>query len=461
MSAQAMVKRIAARFGEGHQKTATFPPFSKNGPPPPPNGSPSQRNIPKDHDFDPRALKPMAKTLWVTSVSLGHALTAYRHLNRLKSTTVSPDGMLGGRGYVMGMKEARQRLFDACEALSAIADTLYDEIQGPHWKSKLGQLDENDVEDVERFVQESQEILDNPEDEAEKEIHAIEEENDDTKASKLPGGGAQEESEAQPMMKREPSTKEASLAGEWAKNANSSLPVETLSGPRVDSLDRGDQTGPWGSFNVDEVPSDDWFDHGTTEYEYPHEDDNDLRESSSLWAQGIELAQSSVPDSTTDDTPTEAWDFGIGYGAKGQGAGGYENPSDEDAGTKGVWGPHSGLPGTPSQSVGDTNPIIDVNINERHALLSLLPGDTDEPVARSDYFPGWKGNLVQAEGPLQAESELPQETAPRDNLDGSLINTYYKSEDTETPYVRYDYTTPTYRDDPLHDWPERGKIWLS
>lgn len=447
MSAQEMVKRVAAAYAGGHQKTATFPPFSKNGPPPPPTGVPTQkRNIPQDHQYDPKALKPMAKTLWAASVALGHALTAYRHLSRLKSTTVSPDGMLGGRGYVMPVKDARQKLFDACENLSSIADTLHDEITGPHWKSKLAQLDENDAEDVERFVEESQEILDNPEDEAEEKMTAIEEENDEPKASKLPGGGAAEESEAQaPSMSsdKEPGMKQARV-----KAANSSLPVEALPGPRVDSLDRAEQVGPWGSYNLDERPSDNW-DEGEHDPLYHYEGENDFRE-----------AQSTMPE---DDTPTEAWDFGIGMGAHGQGAGGYENPSDEGAGTKGVWGPHSYLPGTPPGSVNDATPMVDVQLNERHALLStLLPGDTDEPVARSDYYPGWKGNLVQSDAPWNlacgpmAESGLPQEvTVPADH-DVSLVDTGYVHEDIETPYARYDYTTHNYRADPLHPWPSEG-----
>lgn len=468
MSADDLVKRVAAAYAKGHSKTAAFPPFSKNGPPPPPPGSsgPQKRNIPAEHAFDPRALKPMAKALWAASVSLGHALTAYRYLNRLKSATVSPDGMLGGRGYVMPVKEARQRLFDACEALSSIADTLYDEIQGPHWKSKLAQLEPEDAEDVTRFVNESQEILDNPEDEAEKDLKDIEEgkngrggEDDEPDGSKLPEGGSVEESEARPMMtdpsSKDHSTKEASLRGRtriaatlddasfWPREANSSLPVETLSGPRVDHLDRGEQTGPWGSYNTDEEPTNDWT-WGKGEYNYPHEGDNDVRESASKLE-----GYSGLP---SDPTPTEGWDFGIGYGAHGQGAGGYENPSDEGSGTKGVWGPHSDLPGTPPQSVGDTTPIVDVSLNERLALLSMLPGDTDEPVARSDYFDGPKGNLVHSEA-LQSESELPGEATPVDDNAPSMVDTYVVQEDMETPYVRYDYTTHTHRDDPLHPWP--------
>src|SRR5690606_8054192 len=163
----------AARVLRRWRKIAAFPPA-------PPNGegdgltSAGKRNIPKNHEFQPRALKPLSKALWASTVALGHTLTAYRHLSRLKSTTVSPDGLMGGRGYVMRLADMRQKLYEASEALSAISDTMFDEITAPHWKPKLAQLDESDRDDVTRFVEEAQEVMENPEGEAEEEIDEIE-----------------------------------------------------------------------------------------------------------------------------------------------------------------------------------------------------------------------------------------------------------------------------------------------
>lgn len=485
-----LAARVAAKFEEGRSKTAAgLPPFEKGSPPPgggfPPGGGGGDggvtRNIPKDHPFDPRALKPMAKALWATSVSLGHALAAYQHLNRLKSATISPDGMLGGRGYVMSVKDARQRLFNACEALSSIADTLFDEIRGPHWLPKLAQLDPNDAEDVSRFIDESDEILDNPEEMAEKNLDKIEKANDGPEKAPEPeepdeepeeddaddeeDDGEEEEDDEESEASKLPSEgtgkqasvkdetwlwKEARRRNRWLQKqalklahlevnreleANSSIPVDSLPGPRVNDLDRGNQLGPYGSFNRDERPSDDWTE-GDAEFMYHYEGENEYRQ-----------AQSGMP---SDSTPTEGYDFGIGYGARGQGAGGYENPSGEGNGTKGVWGPQSGLPGSPSSSVGDAQPVVDVNLNERLAIESLLPGDDQEPVARSDYYPGWKGNLVQA------ESGLPQEVTTPTEQSVSLMDTGYVQEDASTPYTRYDFTTPSHRDDPLHNWPSEG-----
>lgn len=451
------------------QKTAAFPPFSKNGPPPPLNNGPSKRDIPKDHPYDPRALKPMSRALWAASMALGHALAAYREMSRLKSATVSPDGMMGGRGYVMQVRDMRQKLFEACEGLSGIADTLYDEINAPHWRPKLALLDENDQEDVERFVEKSQDILESPEDEATEEMKEIEEENDkpakkeEPKSSEVPDGGPPETSQPKPA-KEPPGMKQASidLHKEYPvsmialperlvakfKQGNSSLPVDSLPGPRVDHLDRGEARGPWGSYNDEEEPegADPWQrDEGAgDDYAYPSEWENDFREA----AEDDVWAQSAVPDSNTDDTPTDAWDFGIGYGAQGQGAGGYGNPSGEGRG-KGVWGPQSGLPGTMPQSPGDSalSPAVDQSLNERHSQ-GILPQDVAGPPARTDYFVGPKDNLVQG------ESSLPGEASPWGTKDLPGLDTRYVTEDVETPYTRWDYTTPNNRPENQHGRPE-------
>jgi len=530
-------------------KTATFPPFSKNGPPPSPNdmNAPSKRDIPKEHPFDPKALKPMSKALLASSTALGHALTAYRYLSRLKSTTVSPDGRIGGRGYVMEIQAARQKLYDASEALSAVSDTLYDEIQAPHWKPKLAMLDENDQEDVVRFVGEAQEVLENPEEEAEEQLDAIEKENDgkgskgkkkdegedDPEAgSQLPGGGFNEPENAskpQPVMKEASSasfdqlcdavdppekfeavesrfiTKDE-LRVEGAKadpqmladvKARSKAMSERImkrlrkaevapGGPRVDNRDPDGGTGPWGSFNPPEdAGSDGWADEEgiSDEYLYQSEWENDTSHkkagtypeyvdrkrrknekpmSEDKWTctqdpdcyltrgeidradtmpgkddvggerkapwknqpKQSTLGESAMPGALTDDTPTEGRDFGLGYGARGQG--------EEHAGE---WGPHAELPGVPSQSSGDIAPSVDVNLNQRHSLESLLPGDTVEPVARADYYEGEKGNLVQqAVGWSQA-------TAPVDE-DLSLVDTGYVHEDLQTPWLAPGEPTP-------------------
>jgi hypothetical protein len=273
-----------------------------------------KRAIPEDYKYDPSAIKPMAKMLWSMSVSLGHALSAHKAFVRLKSATISPDGLLGGQGYVMAVKDVRTMLHDACEALSALCDTIHDEINAPHWQPKLGQLEKADVDKIKDLLREAQGYIDDPEElekeddeeDGEKDGHAgwhhpaVDKANKGKREpkSEIPEGGARETNpQAQPlrhdMRKPSPSEKQASVRGSTAAErvaakflqSNSSLPVETMpGGPRVDHLDRGDedQTGPFGTYNRDEPQGmgDEWTrnDGFGDDYNYPSDYDNDLHE---------------------------------------------------------------------------------------------------------------------------------------------------------------------------------------
>jgi len=288
-------------------------------------GTHIKRAIPKNYDYDPRSMKTLAKTLWALSVSLGHAMTAHRQFTKIKSATISPDGLIGGRGYVMSVKDIRKTLNDACEAISTISDTLHDELHAPHWKPKLAELEKDDREGVERLVGDAERIMEDPEgetsdgdpedmDEAEESGPRADlgarDDGDEGSGSEMPDGDDLADN-----------VKTASVAYSY-RRANSSVPVQTLSGPRVQHLDRGDvdQTGPFGSYNSEEPLStaDAWSrsDGAHSEYDYVSEWDNDLRD---------KTGDSSLPGALTDRTPTEGYDFGIGYGdandAHGQGAG--------------------------------------------------------------------------------------------------------------------------------------------
>lgn len=467
MKASDFAKRVVARYNDGRVKTAGIleepagpDAGAVSGPPQEEGGDLGRkRNIPKNHPFDAKALKPMAKALWATSVSLGHALTAYRHLSRLKSATISPDGMLGGRGYVMSVKDTRQKLNEACESLSAIADTLFDEIQAPHWKPKLALLDENDAGDIAQFIQEAQDNLADPEEDAEQEIVEIEQSNDeavgveddaeaegfDEKAlaeeespeqeepseegdeslekaepeeSEEQEGVDEEEVSVKPPGPKSPKKAPKKSKRPGLKQANSSLPVGTLpGGPRVEHLDNDEGPGPYGSWNPDEDQTSDTWQVGPREPDY------------TKWASSV------MPDDS--ETPTDGDDFGLGYGAKGTGL---DHPRRNTDG-RGEWGPRSELPGSPFGATDDdTAVLIDVHLNDRRAVLNtLLPGDTAEPVARSDYYDGDKGNVVNSWDPgtaLPGEESVPVEPAP------SFIDTFYLHEDVNTPFVTYDRIDP-------------------
>lgn len=356
------------------------------------------RAIPSDHPFKAKALKPLSRALFSSSVALGHAVTAYREFARIKSSSVSPDGMLGGMGYVMQIREVRSRLQEACEVLSAVTDTLYDEINAPHWKPKMAELTDNEAEDVTELVDEAEEVIADPEGFGEQEIEKIESRNDgsgggpDETSSEVPGALAQPEGQTEVI-------KQASL--DW--KAASSVPVTTLPGPRV----------------VRRTPVQ------PTEQEWPME--------------GVREPDYTVPDYTsvfaesvtpTDFTPTDADDFGLGYGARGEGTKG-ESAIAPDG--RGVPGPASGLP----QASG--NPYLE-GFGRNLWGESDLPGE--EPVARSDYYEGDKGNQFNVN--LHAESQLPGNPADY-NYEVSVPNSGYVVEDPTNSLIKIDWGTHNYK----------------
>ncbi len=124
---------------------------------------PSERTIQSDFVFNPRHLKPLAQTLRSGLMALGHATSAYNRFVKIKSRNVSPDGSLGGKGYIAKIPEMRRQLMNCVEALSALTDTIYDELNAPHWNPSEDTLDPRDREEVREIVEDVEEIKDDPE----------------------------------------------------------------------------------------------------------------------------------------------------------------------------------------------------------------------------------------------------------------------------------------------------------
>jgi hypothetical protein len=414
-------------------------------------GSFLKRAIPKGYAYDSKALKPLAKMLWAMSVALGHALTAHRQFTKVKSSTISPDGLIGGRGYVMSVKDVRKALYDACEWLSTVSDTIHDELNAPHWKPKLAELEKNDIESVERLVGDAERILDNPEEEAEEDIEKAEEtgtraELEEGEGSKVPDGGDFADSGSVENSQ----TKQAYTY----RRAISSDPVNVLPGPRVEHRDRGDvdQTGPFGSHNIDEPMStkDEWSreDGAGSDYPYQSEWDNELLD---------KTGNSNLPGKLTDNTPTEGYDYGLGYGegndAHGQGAGGY---GTVDSDGKQVYGPYAQLPDDPgagSSGESDSTPAVELAVGRAHQAnskwktnSSKLPLDIMPSVARADYYEGDKGdNEVNATSSLPGVENKNYEYS-RDSHPG----VGYRYEQGRQQYVKWDSDTHNMELDPTY-----------
>jgi hypothetical protein len=124
---------------------------------------PSKREIHPEFAFDPKKSQILARILRSTMMSLGHTMAAYSAFAKLKSADISPDGSLGGKGYIQNIKDMRRSYMNTIEALSAMADTFYDEIHAPHWAALSRQEDPEDKAELAAVLQETEEIRDDPE----------------------------------------------------------------------------------------------------------------------------------------------------------------------------------------------------------------------------------------------------------------------------------------------------------
>lgn len=111
--------------------------------------APSERKLDPKHTLNKKCSKQIARVLKATLMSLGHAMTAYAVFAKIKSRDISPDGALGGRGYIMEIKAMRRQYMNIVEALSAISDTIYDEINADHWQDAQTKLVQDVLEEIE------------------------------------------------------------------------------------------------------------------------------------------------------------------------------------------------------------------------------------------------------------------------------------------------------------------------
>lgn len=147
MKRERLTSRIAASEKANENKRST----NKGG---------LRRDI-EGFDYDPSKAAVLKKALHNINVSLGTMISAMKDLSILRGSEVTPDGMLGGRGFIMPFKELKQRINAAITDLSDVTDTLADELTNPKWglsdseKKKVKQ----DNETIEEEIQEVEEVV--------------------------------------------------------------------------------------------------------------------------------------------------------------------------------------------------------------------------------------------------------------------------------------------------------------
>lgn len=171
---QMIASRVANRFIQRHTrvKTAGEVRFIKDrsgddkqwgwGQP-----GPSTREISEEFEFDAKNLKPLSKVLRSCLSAMGYSLSAYDGFTRIKSSTISPDGSLGGKGYIQKIAEMRRAFMNVIESLSAISDTIHDEMKAPHWNPAVEKQSPREREEVKSIMNDVNGIEENPEEWAE------------------------------------------------------------------------------------------------------------------------------------------------------------------------------------------------------------------------------------------------------------------------------------------------------
>jgi len=117
---------------------------------------PAERIMDQTHEFNPKCKKTLALVMRSSLIALGHAMTAYSRFTKIKSRDISPDGRLGGKGYIMEIKGMRKQFMNIVEALSSLSDTIYDEINADHWAIARDQI-------IQKYIEDSEEIMQDPE----------------------------------------------------------------------------------------------------------------------------------------------------------------------------------------------------------------------------------------------------------------------------------------------------------
>jgi hypothetical protein len=227
----------------------------------------------KGFSFSSDTLKDLAKVLWAAERAHSYGMAALRLFSKTPASEISPDGLLGGRGYIQQIKEMRSNLSQAVEVLSAFSDTMHDEVNADHWAG--ASESEPEIEEIveqadavkaapEQYVEEQfeQQVPEASEDFNQLTNPSPEEMNPVVENSGPPDWDwGQEETQIQSSEKaihRPKDPKDSDLRVLKGQISSSSIPVETLPGPRVKHIGPGEGDQEFGYYaDDDERPSDD------------------------------------------------------------------------------------------------------------------------------------------------------------------------------------------------------------
>ena len=116
-----------------------------------------RREISDDFKYDKKHLKHLKHILHNVNVAVGTLVSALNEFSKVKGPDISPDGLLGGLGYITPLKTIKEVLNGSIHNLSDVSDSIADELGNPHWKAE----DDKDIKDL---IKEKEEIEEEAED---------------------------------------------------------------------------------------------------------------------------------------------------------------------------------------------------------------------------------------------------------------------------------------------------------
>jgi hypothetical protein len=139
-------------------------------------GAALRREIPEDFTYNPKKLKHLKHILHNVSIAVGTLTSALNEFSRVKSPEISPDGKLGGIGYIIPVKDVKQSINTSVHTLSNVADCIADELTNPRWNAEADAEVKELIKEKDKAVDKVEEIPENSDDISNDDIVTVEEE---------------------------------------------------------------------------------------------------------------------------------------------------------------------------------------------------------------------------------------------------------------------------------------------
>lgn len=110
--------------------------------------------------FKDQGVKAIANTYKHLAKAFMEIAQANHIFSSCKSSQISPDGKMGGKGYVLSIKEIRESFGAVMNSMSGLIDTFHDEVNSPYLKKTI--LEDNPI--IKSILTDAEDIVDKAED---------------------------------------------------------------------------------------------------------------------------------------------------------------------------------------------------------------------------------------------------------------------------------------------------------